>query len=688
MAKLGPIELFRSQKEKAMKTVRVACWIWLACALAACSGDKKLELGGTCTLNSDCTQPLLCKLGSCRKACVRSIDCENGGRCVTVDGVAVCQTEKESSCDSTGNCPTPLVCRTVDNTCRTACSPTNDTCVGGQTCNGTVCLENRELANPGSDAGAGAIDGAGTPDAATVVVADAAAGPDAGAAGPDLPVAQPDTAAPDVPLAPSDAASADVPLAKPDAAADAPGDSGVATDTSGSAKPDTSPPNECASCTPGQACVAGKCVACGRSAGQPCCDVNPACGANLTCTATNQCACGDQDQACCGGNTCTAEFTCSNGTCACGAAGKLCCADKSCTTGNFCAGVRCGCVKACSLAWYQKTDGTVGRSDDSTYKLQAADGTTFADPAVTISGNDPSGGKARVCITKDGSVWCAGSNANGALGAGDTSATSSQKLVRVVTGIGGSPLTGIKKVVLGSDFSDTSCALSNAGEIWCWGDGSFGQLGTGFVGGSSFAIPVLDSPGGAHLSGAVDVGVGYHHACAAKIDGTAWCWGDNGQGQLGTGDTSSHYSPTQVSNLEGKEIVAVSASSFASYDIWTCAVARDGYVWCWGDNGFGMLGPDGGTGSNVPVRLVMAKNGAAFQDAAAISADYGYPTIQKTDGSIWTWGGSVDASGPRPLLRNGLALTGLYFAGRGCWIGGDGKMYNLDNASPTNVTCP
>jgi len=186
--------------------MRVVTWICLACAFAACSSShEKLDLGGTCILNSDCNEPLLCKFGACHKACVRSVDCESGGRCVTVDGVAVCQTQAESACSANGTCSGGLVCRTVDNTCRTPCSPTNDTsCVAGQTCNGTVCLENREVANPGSDAAVSTVDGAIAPDAAWVAVADAASGPDAGSAGPDLP------------LAPSDAASADVSLAKPD----------------------------------------------------------------------------------------------------------------------------------------------------------------------------------------------------------------------------------------------------------------------------------------------------------------------------------------------------------------------------------------------------------------------------------------------------------------------------------------
>jgi hypothetical protein len=172
-------------KEKTMKTV--VFWISLACALAACSGDKKLELGGSCSLNSDCAEPLLCKFGSCRKACMKSVDCENGGRCVTVDGVAVCQTQTESACVD-GNCPTPLVCRTVDNTCRSAC--TGGGCLlSSQTCTGTVCVDSAELASP--DASAGGIDGAATPDA--------------GSPGPDVPVSTPDAVSPDVPLVTPDA---------------------------------------------------------------------------------------------------------------------------------------------------------------------------------------------------------------------------------------------------------------------------------------------------------------------------------------------------------------------------------------------------------------------------------------------------------------------------------------------------
>ena len=99
-----------------------------------------------------------------------------------VDNGAVCQS---ATCDPQGNCPTPLVCRTVDNTCRTRCTTTDD-CPGAQTCAATVCVENSESASP--DAAPGALDGAAVPDAGS-------AG-DVPAPAADAPAQSRDTAAP------------------------------------------------------------------------------------------------------------------------------------------------------------------------------------------------------------------------------------------------------------------------------------------------------------------------------------------------------------------------------------------------------------------------------------------------------------------------------------------------------------
>ena len=49
--------------------------------------------------------------------------------------------------------------------------------------------------------------------------------------------------------------------------------------------------------------------------------------------------------------------------------------------------------------------------------------------------------------------------------------------------------------------------------------------------------------------GAVAITIGWEHMCAVLTGGGVDCWGWNGYGQLGTGDTTNRYSPTAVAGL-------------------------------------------------------------------------------------------------------------------------------------------
>ena len=53
---------------------------WLA---AGCSGPSKIDVGGTCVMNSDCNQGLVCTWGKCHTACHTSADCPVGESCIT-----------------------------------------------------------------------------------------------------------------------------------------------------------------------------------------------------------------------------------------------------------------------------------------------------------------------------------------------------------------------------------------------------------------------------------------------------------------------------------------------------------------------------------------------------------------------------------------------------------------------------
>ena len=62
-----------------------------------------------------------------------------------------------------------------------------------------------------------------------------------------------------------------------------------------------------------------------------------------------------------------------------------------------------------------------------------------------------------------------------------------------------------------------------------------------------------------------------------------YAWGNNGQGQLGTGNTTQYSSPVQVGALTGWSSISSSQRS-------TSAIKTNGTLWSWGGNNNGLLG--------------------------------------------------------------------------------------------------
>jgi alpha-tubulin suppressor-like RCC1 family protein len=228
----------------------------------------------------------------------------------------------------------------------------------------------------------------------------------------------------------------------------------------------------------------------------------------------------------------------------------------------------------------------------------------------------------------NGSAWCWGVNSRGELGHGTTTESNVPVLV-----------TGLTDAVAISVGSNHVCAVKSDGTAWCWGSG--GLLGDGATHqscdpwGDCSPIPVQVSG----LSDAVGIGVGYAHTCAVKTDGSAWCWGSNYVGELGTGTHTSSATPVQVSGLAGAKAISGGGQ-------YTCALKTDGTVWCWGNNEWGELGdglvhhdcsgePPGMECSPIPVRV------SGLTDAVAISAGSAHTCALKADGTAWCWGSNL-----------------------------------------------
>lgn len=136
----------------------------------------------------------------------------------------------------------------------------------------------------------------------------------------------------------------------------------------------------------------------------------------------------------------------------------------------------------------------------------------------------------------------------------------------------------------------TTCATTDQGALWCWGDNSFGQLGNGSTMFSS--TPVLASQMPALVD---DFAVSVAHTCVIS-NGDVWCVGQNTSGQLGNGTSTKSITPTRVSSLP---FPAVQIS--ATWNL-TCALLTDQSVWCWG-----MVphGSNGGSYELTPIKVTL-----------------------------------------------------------------------------------
>jgi alpha-tubulin suppressor-like RCC1 family protein len=205
-------------------------------------------------------------------------------------------------------------------------------------------------------------------------------------------------------------------------------------------------------------------------------------------------------------------------------------------------------------------------------------------------------------INVDGAAACWGQNTQGALGDG----TNTQSNVPVAVTKSG-PLSG-KSVTAIAGGDGHTCAVNDEGKAACWGDNTDGKLGNG-VTGTDTNVPVAVITSGV-LNGRsiTSLTAGEDHNCVATQNGTAACWGDNSDGSLGNanlGTDSNVPVPVDTNGILGGKTV----TSVAGGDEHTCALTLTGGPSCWGENEDGQLGT-GATGADSGVPVAVLTNGA------------------------------------------------------------------------------
>jgi alpha-tubulin suppressor-like RCC1 family protein len=212
-------------------------------------------------------------------------------------------------------------------------------------------------------------------------------------------------------------------------------------------------------------------------------------------------------------------------------------------------------------------------------------------------------------LTSEGGVWTWGDGHDGRLGHGNEIQQNVPKRVR--------RLTNVTDIAAGGRHS---LAVGEGGVVYIWGNNRYGQLGLGDQGGGTHPIKRTYAKR-SHIrqrlvptfvngvDGVVAVAAGRGYSLALSRDGTVMACGENGEGQLGLGDTAQRNTFTVVAGLRG--VVDIDAGGGHSI-----AVTCEGEVWTWG-RGHG--GDDEETQWLVPTKMT----GGGIEEAVVVQVAAG-----------------------------------------------------------------
>lgn len=200
-------------------------------------------------------------------------------------------------------------------------------------------------------------------------------------------------------------------------------------------------------------------------------------------------------------------------------------------------------------------------------------------------------------------------------------------------------------------------AIKSDGTLWAWGSDSEGQLGNGCTFGSNCYDRLSPGQVGSDNKWS-SASAGTAHSVAIKQNGTLWSWGDNGDGEIGTGCNPTingcyYYStPTQITT--DTNWASISAGGF-----FTVSIKTDGTLWAWGSNYGGQLGDGCTPMSSCANKTTPAQIGTDTHWSAA-AAGGNHVIALKTDGTLWAWGindyGQLGNGAPGPAAYSSVPV--------------------------------
>eukprot|EP00904_Undaria_pinnatifida_P009351 jgi/Undpi1/5546/HiC_scaffold_2.g00823.m1 len=201
-----------------------------------------------------------------------------------------------------------------------------------------------------------------------------------------------------------------------------------------------------------------------------------------------------------------------------------------------------------------------------------------------------------LALTDSGDLYSFGDNLSGQLGLGHNYTAREQTPQKVI-------FFSKSKITQMACGQDHTAILTSTGELFCFGNNRSGALG--LPGHDNEGPPIVESTPKlvSSLQGMkiVQIGCGLQHTVALTVSGSVYCWGENGRGQLGTGDTHNRYTPSLVC----KPLSAARCIHVACGGQHTIAVTDRDDVYGFGSDRHGQLGlGQGSVASPFPTRIV------------------------------------------------------------------------------------
>jgi alpha-tubulin suppressor-like RCC1 family protein len=220
-----------------------------------------------------------------------------------------------------------------------------------------------------------------------------------------------------------------------------------------------------------------------------------------------------------------------------------------------------------------------------------------------------------IALKTNGTLWTWGDNTNGQLGDGTYNTRNTPHQVFGSSSDWSMIASGMDHVI----------ALKTSRTLWAWGLNIWGELGDG--------THTLNSNTPQQVMGSASdwsmIAAGYAHSIALKTNRTIWVWGNNGNGQLGLGDSGEatiRTTPTQIGNDSNWSMIAAG-------NMHTIALKTDATLWVWGLNDYGQLGDGTTTNRTIPQQVI-----GSDSDWSVIDAGYAHSVVLKTNGTLWAWG--------------------------------------------------